>query len=204
MTESKPQMTRERQELLVAIESCEVAGQGQLQSILDTIGENTLSLMDELEDDELRDLRGALVRILAALNILCEQLEGFKCEVVTLVGRIEARGLRTTSFERRLDALRMRLGVSRELLARVAKRGGTRRLDRWGSRVVPVTSRWPAARPSRSVGWVMPEAPVRLAVHDRRATCSVLLRSVLLRSSLRPLPRSGVCVGPARPMTNSG
>jgi hypothetical protein len=64
MTESKPQMTRERQELLVAIESChrrigEVAGQGQLQSILDTIGENTLSLMDELEDDELRGLRGA-------------------------------------------------------------------------------------------------------------------------------------------------
>jgi hypothetical protein len=79
--------------------------------------EHMVFVLDELEDEELKESYRLIVELTAVFKIGKEHLEKFVHWQTELGGRIKARGLKTTSFDRKIDELRRNLGVTREEMA---------------------------------------------------------------------------------------
>ena len=76
-----------------------------------------LHILDELEEEELKEGYRLIVELTAGFKVTREQLEKLVHWQTEISERIKARGLKRTT-DRKLDEIRRALGVTREDLAK--------------------------------------------------------------------------------------
>jgi hypothetical protein len=112
----------ERQDFLIATEKLldRLKDKEALQLFVGVVAkaaEHMLFVLDELEDEELKESYRLIAELTAVFKVANERLEKFVHRQTELSERIKARGLKTTSFDRKIDEVRRGLGVTREEMA---------------------------------------------------------------------------------------
>jgi hypothetical protein len=77
-----------------------------------------LHILDELEDEELKEGYRLIVGLTSGFKVTREQLEKLVHWQAEISERIKARGLKRTTTDYKLDEIRRALGVTREDLAK--------------------------------------------------------------------------------------
>jgi hypothetical protein len=121
--QGEPNLTEEeRQDFLIASEKLldRLKDKEALEFFVEVVvkaAEHMLDVLDEIEDEELKEAYRLIVGLTAVFKVAREHLEKLAHWEAEVGRRIEARGLKTTSTDRKLDQLRRDLAVTREEMA---------------------------------------------------------------------------------------